>query len=334
MKTYPHRQFPASRMRRLRQNDFTRTMARESTLNAHNLIQPMFIIEGNKINQPIQSMPAINRLSIDQLLKQAETSHKLGIPAIALFPVIESNKKSSDGAEAYNPEGLVPRAIQALKQALPALGVISDVALDPYTNHGQDGVIDSSGYVVNDLSVLQLNKQALMHAQAGADIIAPSDMMDGRIASIRNNLEKNKLHNTLILAYAAKYASHYYGPFRDALDSNKNLAQKSKSSYQMDIANSDEALHECLLDLNEGADMIMIKPAMPCLDIIHRVKKELMVPTFAYQVSGEYAMHRAAIQQQYLKEETILESLQCIKRAGADMILTYFANNIAAKLAR
>jgi porphobilinogen synthase len=316
----------------MRFQDFSRRLMQETTLCADDLIYPMFVLEGVNQRQSIKSMPGIERLSIDLLLKEAETLLELGIPAIALFPVTPAEAKSLDAREAWNPEGLAQRAVRTLKQTFPELGVITDVALDPFTTHGQDGIIDEHGYVLNDITVEALVKQALSHAEAGADIVAPSDMMDGRIAAIREALENRQHGNTRILAYSAKYASAYYGPFRDAVGSAGNLGKADKKTYQMDPANSDEALHEVAMDLQEGADMVMIKPGMPYLDIVHRIKTELKVPTFVYQVSGEYAMHMAAIEHGWLdRDKIILESLLCIKRAGADAILTYFAKE-AAKL--
>ena len=306
---------------------------RETHLSADDLIFPVFVKDGSGDKQAIPSMPEIYRLSIDLLLQEAEELVQLGIPAIALFPVVGQESKSLDGREAYNPDGLVQNAVRALKSRFPELGVITDVALDPYTTHGQDGIIDDSGYVINEATVEVLCRQALSHAEAGADVVAPSDMMDGRIGSIRKTLEDNQQIHTRILAYSAKYASAYYGPFRDAVGSSGNLGASSKDSYQMDIANSDEALHEVALDLAEGADMVMIKPGMPYLDIISRVKRELAVPTFVYQVSGEYAMHMAAFQNGWLDKDRIaLESLIAIKRAGADGILTYFAKHVGRLL--
>lgn len=324
------RQFPASRLRRMRFQDFSRRLMRENTLSADDLIYPMFVLEGSDQREAVKSMPGVERVSIDLLLKEAEELVDLGIPAIALFPVTPPEAKSLDAREAWNPEGLAQRAVRALKKHLPELGVITDVALDPFTTHGQDGIVDDSGYVLNDITVDALVKQALSHAQAGADIVAPSDMMDGRIGSIRDALETASYGETRILAYAAKYASAYYGPFRDAVGSSGNLGKADKKSYQMDPANSDEALHEVAMDIQEGADMIMVKPGMPYLDIVKRVKTELKVPTFVYQVSGEYAMHMAAIQNGWLdKDSIIMEALLCIKRAGADGILTYFAKDAA-----
>lgn len=337
--------YPATRMRRTRSSTFSRRLTRESNLTVDDLIYPVFILEGENQREPIASMPGIERQSVDVLVAAAAEFVALGIPAIALFPVIPADKKSLAAEEAYNPEGLVQRAVRALKAAHPELGVITDVALDPYTVHGQDGLIginvnsggsrDSSddNYVLNDATVEVLVKQALSHAEAGADMLAPSDMMDGRIGAIRSALESAGHHNTQILAYAAKYASSYYGPFRDAVGSADNLRGGDKYSYQMDPANSDEALHECALDLAEGADIIMVKPGMPYLDIVRRVKHELRAPTFVYQVSGEYAMHKAAGANGWLDEEAVMiESLLAFKRAGADAILTYFAVAAARQL--
>ena len=326
------RNFPKSRMRRMRKDEFSRQLMQETRLSVKDLIYPVFVVDGEDERQPIESMPSIYRLSIDNLIEEAAELAELGIPAIALFPVVEDKRKSENGEESHNPAGLIQKAIKQLKESFPDLGVISDVALDPYTTHGQDGIIDASGYVLNEETVETLVKQALSHAEAGADIIAPSDMMDGRIGAIRDVFEERQLIHTRILAYSAKYASNYYGPFRDAVGSGENLGQSDKSSYQMDISNSDEALQEIASDLSEGADMVMVKPGMPYLDIVHRVKTEFKVPTFVYQVSGEYAMHMAAVQNGWLQEKEIaLESLTCIKRAGADAILTYFAKK-AAKL--
>ena len=325
--------FPATRMRRLRANDFSRRLMRENQLTVNDLIYPMFVCEGSNERQAVGSMPGIERLSIDLLVAEAKQLAALGIPAIALFPVVGADKKSLFAEEAYNPDGLAQRAIKAIKDAAPELGIITDVALDPYTTHGQDGIIDASGYVLNDRTVETLCKQAEAQANAGADIVAPSDMMDGRIGAIRHTLESNGHINTCILSYAAKYASAYYGPFRDAVGSAGNLGSGNKYNYQMDPANSDEALHECALDLAEGADMIMVKPGMPYLDIIRRVKDELAVPTYAYQVSGEYAMHCAAFQNGWLDKNSVMaESLLAFKRAGADGILTYFAKDMALLL--
>ena len=325
--------FPQTRMRRLRANEFSRRLVRESSLSPADFIFPVFVLEGSGQREAIPSMPGIERLSVDLLVAQAREIQQLGIPAIALFPVVASERKSLLAEEAYNSDALVQRAVRSLKDALPELGVITDVALDPFTTHGQDGIIDESGYVLNDVTSEILVKQALSHAAAGADVVAPSDMMDGRIGAIRTELESSRFHNTLIMAYSAKYASSYYGPFRDAVGSSGNIKGGNKFSYQMDPANSDEALHECALDLAEGADMIMVKPGMPYLDIVQRVKQELKAPTFAYQVSGEYAMHVAAFEQGWLQREAvILESLTCFKRAGCDAILTYFAKQAAQAL--
>jgi porphobilinogen synthase len=321
--------YPGTRMRRMRHDDFSRRLMRETQLSVADLIYPVFVLEGKAVREPVASMPGIERLSIDELLLDATGIHELGIPTIALFPVVPEENKSEDAREAFNPDGLAQRAVRALKQALPELGVITDVALDPFTTHGQDGLVDESGYVLNDETVAVLVKQALSHAEAGADIVAPSDMMDGRIGAIRKALEQAGHRNTRILAYAAKYASSFYGPFRDAVGSAANLAGGDKYSYQMDPANSDEALREVALDLEEGADMVMVKPGMPYLDIIRRVKDEFAVPTFAYQVSGEYAMLKAASQNGWLDEQAVvMESLLSIKRAGADAILTYFAKSV------
>ena len=322
--------FPATRLRRMRSAGFSRRLMRESHLHVDDLIYPMFIIDGKKQRVPVASMPGITRLTIDHLLKEAEALLKLGIPAIALFPVIAANKKSNDAAEACNPEGLIQRAVHAIKKKFPELGVITDVALDPFTHHGQDGLIDDSGYVINDKTVEVLIKQALSHADAGADVVAPSDMMDGRIGAIRNALEYAGYVNTKILAYSAKYASSLYGPFRDAVGSAANLGKGDKYSYQMDPANSDEALREVALDIQEGADIVMVKPGLPYLDIVYRVKTEFGVPTFVYHVSGEYAMLKAATQNGWLDEKTVvMESLLACKRAGADAILTYYAKQVA-----
>ena len=322
--------FSATRMRRMRSKDFSRRLMQENKLNVDDLIYPMFVIEGNNKREAVSSMPGVERVSIDQLLLEARQCFELGIPAIALFPVIADDKKSDDAAEAYNAEGLAQTAVRELKKVLPELGVITDVALDPFTSHGQDGLIDDSGYVLNDETVAVLVKQALSHAQAGADIVAPSDMMDGRIGAIRQALEAKGFINTLILSYSAKYASSFYGPFRDAVGSASNLAGGNKYSYQMDPANSDEALHEVELDINEGADMFMVKPGMPYLDIVRRIKDTFAVPTYVYQVSGEYAMLKAAAQNGWLDEKnTVLESLLAFKRAGADGILTYYAKTVA-----
>ena len=318
--------YPATRMRRMRAHDFSRRMMRETQLTSNDLIWPVFVLEGDDAVEPVKSMPGVERLTIDRLLPAAEHCLELGIPAIALFPVVSTDCKSDDAREAWNPEGLSQRAVAALKERFPELGVITDVALDPFTSHGQDGLIDDSGYVVNDETVDVLVKQALSHVEAGADVVAPSDMMDGRIGALRQALETEGFPNKQILAYSAKYASSFYGPFRDAVGSASNLAGGNKYSYQMDPANSDEALREIELDLEEGADMVMVKPGMPYLDIIRRVKEDFEVPTFAYQVSGEYAMLKAASLNGWLDEEAVvLEALTCFRRAGADGILTYFA---------
>lgn len=325
--------YPNIRPRRMRSDDFSRRLMRETTLCAADLIWPVFIKEGKGVREAVASMPGVERVSLDILLEEARKAFELGIPALALFPVIEQNKKSEDAKESYNEAGLVPRVVAALKKNLPELGVITDVALDPYTSHGQDGLIDATGYVLNDVTVDVLVKQALSHARAGADIVAPSDMMDGRVGAIRAALEKAGFSNTKILAYAAKYASSFYGPFRDAVGSAGNLGKSTKDNYQMDPANSDEALREVALDVAEGADMVMVKPALPYLDIIHRVKNKFGMPTFAYHVSGEYAMLKATAQNGWLDEKkTVLESLLSIKRAGADAILTYYARDAAGWL--
>lgn len=325
--------FPHTRMRRMRKDDFSRRLMAENTLSASDLIYPMFIIEGENRRETIASMPGIERVSVDLLIEEAKELVALGIPAVALFPVVPQDKKSLDGEEAYNPDGLAQTAVRALKQQVPELGVITDVALDPFTIHGQDGIIDETGYVLNDITSQVLVKQALSHAQAGADVVAPSDMMDGRIGQIRQALEQAGFVHTRILAYSAKYASSYYGPFRDAVGSSSNLKGGNKKNYQMDPANSDEALKEVALDIQEGADMVMVKPGMPYLDIVRRVKDEFAVPTYAYQVSGEYAMHKAAIENGWLDEQScVMESLLAFKRAGADGILTYFAKQAATWL--
>ncbi len=325
--------FPAIRMRRMRRDDFSRRLMRESVLTANDFIYPVFVLEGDGRVEKVASMPGVERQSLDGLLRTAERAVSLGIPAIALFPVIDPSLKSLDAEEAYNPAGLVPRVVKALKRAFPDLGVITDVALDPYTSHGQDGLIDASGYVLNDETLEVLARQALCHAEAGADVVAPSDMMDGRIGRIRDDLNAAGQIHTRILAYSAKYASSFYGPFRDAVGSAANLGKGNKSTYQMDPANSDEALREVALDLQEGADMVMVKPGMPYLDIVRRVKDQFGVPTYAYHVSGEYAMLKAAAQNGWLDEEAcMLESLLAFKRAGADGILTYFALDAAQAL--
>ncbi len=321
------------RPRRMRSDDFSRRLMRETALTVDDLIYPIFVIDGEHQRQAIESMPGVERLSIDLLLQEAKEVSRLGVPAIALFPVPQANTKTDDAAEAWNPQGLLQRAVRALKKALPELGVITDVALDPFTTHGQDGLVDKNGYVLNDETVEVLIKQAVSHAQAGADIVAPSDMMDGRVGAIRDALEVAGFTNTKILAYSAKYASSFYGPFREAVGSATQLGQGNKYSYQMDCANSDEALVEVGLDIEEGADMVMIKPGMPYLDIVRRVSDEFGVPVFAYQVSGEYAMLKAAALNGWLDEKsTVLESLLAFKRAGADGILTYFAKDVAGWL--
>ncbi len=329
----PHRSFPATRMRRMRAAPFSRRLMKESHLTPDDLIFPMFIKDGKGEREPVGSMPGLFRISIDELVKEAREIVSLGIPAIALFPNIPSTGKSADGAEAYNPDGLVQRAVKAVKDACPELGVSTDIALDPYTLDGQDGITDDQGYVLNDVTLEALIKQAVSHAQAGVDIVAPSDMMDGRIGKIRQALEAEGYVNTRILAYSAKYASKYYGPYKDAIGSAANFGSADKKSYQMDPANSNEAIHEVALDIAEGADMVMIKPGMPYLDIVWRIKEEFGLPTLVYQVSGEYAMHVAAFQNGWLEEEAvILESLACFKRAGADGILSYFAKRAAQLL--
>ena len=330
MTQYLNTVFPQRRMRRLRKHDFSRRLVAESQLTANDLIYPVFVIEGENHRETVPSMPGVERLTIDQLLIEAGLLMKYGVPMIALFPVVGEAKKSLMAEEAYNPEGLAQRAVRALKAAYPELGVMTDVALDPFTTHGQDGIIDETGYVLNDITTEVLVKQALSHAAAGADVVAPSDMMDGRIGAIREALEANGFINTQIMAYSAKYASNYYGPFRDAVGSAGNLKGGNKYTYQVDPANANEGLHEVAMDIQEGADMVMVKPGMPYLDMVWRVKETFGVPTFAYQVSGEYAMHMAAIQNGWLKErECIMEGLLCFKRAGADGILTYFAKQVA-----
>ncbi|MBI0418693.1 MAG: porphobilinogen synthase [Nitrosospira sp.] len=326
-------QFPQKRMRRMRRDEFSRRLIRETHLSANDLIYPVFVLEGKKREEKVASMPGVTRQSLDILMHQAEKCLQLGIPALAIFPVIEPNLKNLTATEAINPKGLVPRVVSTLKKNFPELGIITDIALDPYTSHGQDGLIDANGYVMNDETVAVLAQQALVHAQAGADVVAPSDMMDGRIAAIRSALDNKKYIHTRILAYSAKYASGFYGPFRDAVGSAGNLGSGNKYTYQMDPANSDEAIREVQLDLEEGADMIMIKPGMPYLDIVQRVKDQFGAPTFVYQVSGEYAMLKAASQNGWLDEKTcVLESLLAMKRAGADGILTYYAMEVAAWL--
>ena len=324
--------FPAVRMRRMRRDDFSRRLMRETALTADDLIYPVFVLDGKNRTEKVPSMPGVERMTIDRLLRVAETCLKLRIPALALFPVIEQKLKTLEGREAYNPKGLVPRAVAQLKKRFPELGVMTDVALDPYTSHGQDGVVDASGYIINDVTLEILIKQALAQAAAGVDIVAPSDMMDGRIGRIRAALEKAGHIHTKIMAYSAKYASGFYGPFRDAVGSAKNLGKGDKKTYQMDPANTDEALWEVGLDLAEGADMVMVKPGMPYLDIVRRVKDEFKAPTFVYQVSGEYSMLRGAIDKGWLPESCVAESLLAMKRAGADGILTYFAVDVAKTL--
>lgn len=323
-------QFLATRPRRMRKDDFSRRLMREHVLTVNDLIYPVFVLEGEALTEEVPSMPGVQRQSIDVLLKTAADCVALGIPAIALFPVVPTSLKSLTANEAFNSSGLVPRAVSALKQAFPELGVITDVALDPYTTHGQDGIIDDDGYVLNDETVEVLVQQALCHAEAGADVVAPSDMMDGRIGAIRDALEKEGFIYTRILAYSAKYASAFYGPFRDAVGSSANLGKSNKYNYQMDPANTNEAIQEVALDIEQGADMVMVKPGMPYLDVVRRVKEEFGVPTYAYQVSGEYAMLKAAVQNGWLDERAcVMEALLGFKRAGADGILTYFAMDVA-----
>ncbi len=331
MKHKFNRSFPNTRLRRNRKSVFSRDLVQENQLDPKDLIYPIFLVEGKNKELPIDSMPQINRLSIENAVKTASKAHKLGIPAIALFPNIEPSLRNSNGQEAVNPDGLIPRAVKAIKKELPELGIITDAALDPYTSHGQDGILDQNGYVDNDLTVSILCDQAIVCAEAGADIIAPSDMMDGRVGSIRQRLDTHQKINTQILAYSAKYASHYYGPFRDAVGSSNTL-KGDKKSYQMDPANSEEALHEVSLDIIEGADMVMVKPGMPYLDIVRQVKDEFNMPTFVYQVSGEYSMLVNAIEKGWVDRKIILETLLCFKRAGADAILTYFALETAKTL--
>jgi porphobilinogen synthase len=332
MKVYG--QFPAVRMRRMRRDEFSRRLMREHILSAADLIYPVFIIDGKGRTQSVASMPGVERMTLDKLLGVAEQCLKLRIPALALFPALEPRLKTADGREAFNPKGLVPRAVAALKKRFPELGVMTDVALDPYTTHGQDGVIDRTGYILNDVTLEVLVKQALVQARAGVDIVAPSDMMDGRVGRIRAALEKAGHIHTKIMAYSAKYASGFYGPFRDAVGSAKNLGKGDKKTYQMDPANSDEALWEVGLDLAEGADMVMVKPGLPYLDIVRRVKDEFKAPTYVYQVSGEYSMLRGAIDRGWLPESCVLENLLAFKRAGADGVLTYFALDAAKALSR
>lgn len=324
------RQYPVCRMRRIRQKPFARRLVSENHVSVDDLIYPMFVIEGENVRQPITSMPGIERLSLDQLIQEARECYALGINAIALFPYIEKEKKSLYAEEAHNDEGLIPRVIRALKKELPELGVIADIALDPYTSHGQDGVIDEGGLILNDVTIEILIKQALCCARAGADVVAPSDMMDGRIGVIRQALEKEKFTDVLILAYSAKYASSFYGPFRDAVGSKAALGKADKFSYQMSPSNGDEALHEVALDVQEGGDIVMIKPGTPYLDIVHRVKTEFKMPTFVYHVSGEYAMLKAASQQGWVDEKAcVMETMMSFKRAGADAVLTYYAKQVA-----
>lgn len=328
------RQFPITRMRRMRKDPFSRRLMREHVLTTNDLIYPMFVIEGQNRREPVKSMPDIERLSIDLLITEAQELFELGIPMIALFPVPDPETKSLDAAEAYNPDGLAQRAVRALKEAIPDMGIMTDIALDPYTTHGQDGIIDENGYVLNDDTIDVLMQQAISHAEAGADVVAPSDMMDGRIIEIREHLEEHGHIHTRIMAYSAKYASSYYGPFRDAVGSAGNLGAGNKHTYQMDPANSNEALHEVAMDINEGADMVMVKPGLPYLDIVYRVKQEFQAPTFVYHVSGEYAMLKAAALNGWINEkDVVLETLLSCKRAGADGILTYYAKVVAQWLA-
>ncbi len=330
----PYAPYPMGRPRRLRRDEYTRNLVREHALSVHDLIYPVFVLDEKNRREAVSSMPGVERLSLDLLLPVAEECVHLGIPVMALFPVIDSKLKTSDGQEAHNPDGLVPRVVRELKKRFPELGIMTDVALDPYTSHGQDGVLDDTGYILNDETVTLLEKQALTQAQAGVDIVAPSDMMDGRIGAIRSVLEANRLVHTRIMAYSAKYASAFYGPFRDAVGSSANLGKSNKKVYQMDPGNTDEALREVPLDISEGAYMVMVKPGMPYLDVVRRVKDEFRVPTFAYQVSGEYAMLKAAAQNGWLDHDAVMmESLLAFKRAGADGVLTYFAM-AAARLLR
>jgi porphobilinogen synthase len=329
----PHAPYPFNRPRRLRRDEFTRNLVRENALVAHDLIYPVFVLDGQARREAVTSMPGVERMSLDLLLPVAQECVDLGIPVMALFPVIDPALKTPDGREALNPDGLVPRVVQALKSRFPQLGVMTDVALDPFTSHGQDGLLDDNGYILNDATVEVLEQQALAQARAGVDIVAPSDMMDGRIGAIRSALEASNLIHTRIMAYSAKYASAFYGPFRDAVGSAANLGKSDKKTYQMDPGNSDEALREVALDISEGADMVMVKPGMPYLDIVRRVKDEFRVPTFAYQVSGEYAMLKAAAQNGWLAHDAVMmESLLAFKRAGADGVLTYFARDVARLL--
>jgi porphobilinogen synthase len=326
-------QYPAVRMRRMRRDPFSRALMRENVVTPSDLIYPVFILDGQNQRQQVASMPGVERVSVDLLLKVAEEAVALGIPVLALFPVVDAALKTYDGIEATNPEGLVPRAVRALKRHFPQLGIMTDVALDPYTTHGQDGLPDENGYIVNEKTIAMLTRQALAQAEAGVDIVAPSDMMDGRIGAIRVALEDKEFIHTRIMAYSAKYASGYYGPFREAVGSAANLGKADKNTYQMDPANSDEALREVALDIAEGADMVMVKPGMPYLDVVRRVKDEFKVPTFAYQVSGEYAMLQAAFQNGWLDpDKVIMETMMSFKRAGADGVLTYFAMDVARRL--
>jgi porphobilinogen synthase len=326
----PTTSFPHTRLRRMRKDEFSRRMKREVTFSTNDLIYPVFILDKPSGTEAVPSMPGVSRLGLDDLYRTAEAAHQAGIPALALFPVIDAKLKSLQAEEAYNHKGLVPRAVAELKKRFPQLGVITDVALDPYTSHGQDGLIDASGYVLNDETVDVLCRQAICHAQAGADIVAPSDMMDGRIGAIRQSLDQQHLIHTRILAYAAKYASNFYGPFRDAVGSKGNLGKADKNTYQMDPGNADEALHEIAMDLSEGADMVMVKPGMPYLDIVKKAKETFKAPTFVYQVSGEYAMLKAAAQNGWIDEKAcVMEAMLCMKRAGADGVLTYYAMDVA-----
>src|SRR6476620_9733040 len=333
MSSLPANLYPSARMRRMRRDPFSRALMRENTVTASDLIYPVFILDGVNQRQQVASMPGVERVSVDLLLKVAEECVALGIPVLALFPMVDASLKTYDGIEATNPEGLVPRAVRELKRQFPQLGIMTDVALDPYTTHGQDGLPDENGYIVNEKTIAMLTRQALAQADAGVDVVAPSDMMDGRIGVIRNALEEKEFIHTRIMAYSAKYASGYYGPFRDAVGSSANLGKADKNTYQMDPANSDEALREVALDIAEGADMVMVKPGMPYLDVVRRVKDEFKVPTFAYQVSGEYAMLKAAAQNGWLDHDKVMmESMMAFKRAGADGVLTYFALEVARKL--
>jgi porphobilinogen synthase len=326
-------QYPAVRMRRMRRDPFSRALMRENVVTASDLIYPVFILDGRNQRQQVASMPGVERLSVDLLMKVAEEAVALGIPVLALFPVVDASLKTYDGIEATNPDGLVPRAVRELKRNFPQLGIMTDVALDPYTTHGQDGLPDENGYIVNEKTIAMLTRQALAQAEAGVDVVAPSDMMDGRIGAIRMALEEKEFIHTRIMAYSAKYASGYYGPFREAVGSAANLGKADKNTYQMDPANSDEALREVALDIAEGADMVMVKPGMPYLDVVRRVKDEFKVPTFAYQVSGEYAMLQAAFQNGWLDpDKVIMETMMSFKRAGADGVLTYFAMDVARRL--